>query len=164
MDKITNEERGENIVEDIINYDITKDILNAVSNVVCLDEISISINNKDFKGRDYKSDAKVAQEYLIDNGIPCDGILKEEKSTITQENLENAKDIMDSNKYQTALIVSDPSHMRRSMLLAKDTGIKAYSSPTKTSAYKSLRTKIPFIARETFFYIGYKWYRYLYFK
>lgn len=106
-----------------------------------------------------KSDAKIAEEYLIDNGIPHDDILKEENSTITQENIENAKEIMDRKNYETALIVSDPLHMRRSMLIAKDTGVKAYSSPTKTSAYKSLKTKIPFIARETFFYIGYKWYR-----
>ena len=28
-----------------------------------------------------------------------------------------------------------------------------------TSAYKTQKTKIPFVARETFFYIGYKWYR-----
>ena len=43
--------------------------------------------------------------------------------------------------------------------LAKDAGIDAYSSPTETSAYKSMKTKIPFVARETIFYIGYKWYR-----
>lgn len=49
--------------------------------------------------------------------------------------------------------------MKRAMLLAKDAGIEAYTSPTKTSAYKTWKSKIPFIARETFFYIGYKWYK-----
>ena len=40
-------------------------------------------------------------------------------------------------------------------------GIPAYSSPTPTSRYVSLKTKIPFLVRETFFYIGYKWWRLL---
>ena len=66
---------------------------------------------------------------------------------------------MEENGYETAAIVSDPLHMKRAMLLAKDSGIVAISSPTKSSAYKTLKTKIPFVAREAFFYIGYKWYR-----
>ncbi|WP_288886668.1 YdcF family protein [uncultured Eubacterium sp.] len=105
------------------------------------------------------ADATVAKDYLVKCGIPEDVILEEKDSTITQENLENAKDIMDEGNLKTALIVSDPLHMKRAMLLTKDAGIDGYSSPTKTSAYKSLSTKAPFVARETFFYVGYKWYR-----
>lgn len=105
------------------------------------------------------SDAAIAGEYLVSMGIPDEVILEEDTSTITQENLENAKIIMEENGYETAAIVSDPLHMKRAMLLAKDSGIVAISSPTKSSAYKTLKTKIPFVAREAFFYIGYKWYR-----
>lgn len=105
------------------------------------------------------SDAAIAREYLVSMGIPDEVILEEDTSTITQENLENAKIIMEENGYETAAIVSDPLHMKRAMLLAKDSGIVAISSPTKSSAYKTLKTKIPFVAREAFFYIGYKWYR-----
>ncbi len=110
------------------------------------------------KGNTY-SDAYMAKLYLKSQGVPDEVILIEEQSTITQENLENAKAIMDENGYRSALIVSDPLHMKRSMLLADDLGIHAYASPTKSSAYHSLKTKIPFVARETFFYIGYKCYR-----
>ena len=105
------------------------------------------------------SDAAIAGEYLVSMGLPDEVILEEGTSTITQENLENAKIIMEENGYETAAIVSDPLHMKRAMLLAKDSGIVAISSPTKSSAYKTLKTKIPFVAREAFFYIGYKWYR-----
>ena len=105
------------------------------------------------------SDAAIAREYLVSMGLPDEVILEEDTSTITQENLENAKIIMEENGYETAAIVSDPLHMKRAMLLAKDSGIVAISSPTKSSAYKTLKTKIPFVAREAFFYIGYKWYR-----
>jgi len=105
------------------------------------------------------SDAFMAKTYLVSQSIPEETVLLEEQSTITQENLQNSKKIMDEEGYKTALVVSDPLHMKRAMLLAKDTGMEAYSSPTQSSAYQSLRTKIPFVARETFFYVGYKWYR-----
>lgn len=109
--------------------------------------------------RNDESDAYAAKKYAILQGIPESDILTEDTSTITQENLENSKAIMDQNKYSTAIIVSDPLHMRRAMLLAKDAGINAYSSPTPTSKYVSLKTQIPFLVREVFFYIGYKWWR-----
>ena len=106
-----------------------------------------------------RSDAWAAGQYAIEQGVPEADILLEEKSTITQENIANAKKIMDEKEYRTAIIVSDPLHMKRAMLMARDYGIEAYSSPTPTSRYISLKTKIPFLAREEFFYIGYKVYR-----
>ena len=105
------------------------------------------------------SEAAAARDYLLSQGIPGEAVLLEEESSITQENLENSKVIMEENGFETAVIVSDPLHMKRAMLLAKDAGINAYSSPTPTSRYVSLRTKIPFLARETCYYIGYKLYR-----
>ena len=106
-----------------------------------------------------ESDASAAKKYLLSRGIPEEAVLMEDQSSITQENLENSKAIMEENGYETAIIVSDPLHMKRAMLLAEDAGITAYSSPTPSTRYISLRTKIPFLARETFYYIGYKWYR-----
>lgn len=105
------------------------------------------------------SDAYMAKLYLESEGIPSEDILTEDKSTITQENLENTAQIMKENSLETALIVSDPLHMKRAMLLSKDAGINGFSSPTQTSAYRTYKTKVPFTARETFFYIGYKVYR-----
>jgi len=103
----------------------------------------------------YKSDSQVAKEYALSQGIPEERILIEEKSTITEENLEFSKEVMEENDLGTAIIVSDPLHMKRSMLMAEDYNINALSSPTTTSMYKSLKTKIPFLLREEFFYIGY---------
>ncbi len=102
-----------------------------------------------------KSDAMVAKEYALSKSVPEKDIFIEQKSTITEENLEYAKEIMDANSFETAVIVSDPLHMKRAMLMAGDYGIDACSSPTPTSMYKTLRTKIPFLLREEFFYIGY---------
>lgn len=101
------------------------------------------------------SDAYAAKQYAIKQGVPEYVIFIEEKSTITEENLEFAKKIMETHSMNTAIIVSDPLHMKRAMQMANDYGITAYSSPTPTTMYRSAKTQIPFLAREVFFYIGY---------
>ena len=102
------------------------------------------------------SDAEAARDYAISVGVPSDIIIVEVRSTITEENIENAKVIMDAYSLEDAIIVSDPLHMKRAMLMCKDYGIRAYSSPTPTSMYRSLKTKLPFLLREEYFYIGYR--------
>ena len=102
-----------------------------------------------------KSDALIGAEYVIECGVPEEAILLEERSTVTEENLRSAAEIMSEHGLKNALIVSDPFHMRRAMTMAKDAGIEAYSSPTTTSRY----TDTEFLAKETFYYIGYKWLR-----
>ena len=104
------------------------------------------------EGNEY-SNAYIGSCYAKEQGVPWEDILIEEDSAITQENLENAKTIMDDNQYEKALIVSDPLHMKRAMLLAKDVGINSYSSPTPTSMYKGTGKKLTFLFRELFFYI-----------
>lgn len=105
------------------------------------------------------SDAYVAKMYVLSMGVPSKDILIEEESTITQENLENAKTIMEKESWNTAIIVSDPLHMKRAMMMAEDYGIHAYSSPTPTTRYQSRKNKLTFLAREVFFYVGYQMYR-----
>ena len=103
-----------------------------------------------------RSEADIAREYAVQQGVPADVIFKEEDSSITAENLEMAKRVMSEQGFDTALIVSDPLHMKRAMMYADDLGMKAYSSPTPTSLYRSWKTKLPFLFREEFFYIGYR--------
>ena len=105
------------------------------------------------------SDAAAAGQYAISMGMPEADILLEEGSAITQENLQYARELMEEAGDETALVVSDPLHMKRAMLLAKDAGIEAYASPTPTSRYRSLKTKAKFLAREVLYYIGYRAYR-----
>lgn len=104
------------------------------------------------------SDSEAAKNYAISQGIPANAIFIEEKSGITQENIQYAKEIMAIQGFDSAIIVSDPLHMKRAMLMARDQGIAAYSSPTETTMYRSIKTKLTFLAREEFFYEGYKLY------
>ncbi len=102
-----------------------------------------------------RSDAAAAMDYAIRSGVPRERILLEEVSTVTEENLSEAKKIMEAHGFRSALVVSDPLHMKRAMLMAKDQGMEAYSSPTPTTMYRSVKTKLAFLAREEVFYIGY---------
>lgn len=110
------------------------------------------------KGNKY-SDAYIGKTYAVSCGVFDADIILEEQSTITQENIENASMIMCDNGYESAIIVSDPLHMKRAMLMAEDYGIVAFASPTPTSRYVTWKTKIPFLLREEFFYVGYRLYR-----
>lgn len=110
------------------------------------------------------SDAEIGRKYAVSKGVPEEDILFETKSVVTQENIKYAAQIMEEEGMKKALIVSDPLHMKRAMRMAKDFGLNAYSSPTKTSRYQTLKTQAPFLAREVFFYIGYPVVDFIYLK
>ncbi len=106
-----------------------------------------------------RSEADIAREYAVRQGVPDEDIFMEESSRYTIENLENAKEIMEENGWESALVVSDPLHMLRAVTIARDLGMTAYSSPTPTSMYRTWKTKVPFLFREEFFYVIYRFYR-----
>ena len=99
-----------------------------------------------------QSDSKIAKNYLLTKNIPVDAILIEEKSRYTIENLIESKQIMDSLKFNSALIVTDPIHMKRSMKLAEELNINCKPSPTKTTMYRTFLPKTKSLAYETFYY------------
>jgi uncharacterized SAM-binding protein YcdF (DUF218 family) len=106
------------------------------------------------KGNKY-AESEVARDYAIKNNVNSDDILVETKSRITEENLKYAYEIAVEKNFNTFTIVSDPLHMKRAILMAKNTGMEVYSSPTQSSVYKTLNSQVPFFLRELFFYIGY---------
>lgn len=98
------------------------------------------------------SDSRAAQQFAIKNGIKPQQILIEEKSTLTFYNIKHAKHMMVKNKWSSALLVSDPYHMKRSMDMCQIIGINALPSPTPTSMYRSKKTKFIFLLKESFNY------------
>ena len=97
------------------------------------------------------SEGSVARSFAIQQGIPATDILVEETSRTTHQNLSKARDVMRQHGIESAIIVSDPLHMKRAMLMANDLGITAASSPTPTSRYRSLITRLGFLLREIYF-------------
>ncbi|MDF2949386.1 MAG: YdcF family protein [Sedimentibacter sp.] len=105
------------------------------------------------------SESAVAKHYAIEHSVPEKDIYIEEESTITQENIMFASEIARENNLSTVLLVSDPLHMKRAMLMAEDFGLEAYSSPTPTTMYQTTKSKFMFLSREVFYYIGYQMFR-----
>ncbi len=94
-------------------------------------------------------EGEVAYRYAQSKGVPAKDILYELRSRITYENLLESKLLMETHGLHTALIVSDPLHMKRAMVMAGDLGINAHSSPTPTTMLQTWKTKRPFLWRET---------------
>ena len=101
------------------------------------------------------TEAAAARSYAMANGIPAQDILVEQTSHTIYENIVNAKQLADKNNLKTVLLVSDPMHMRRAMTMANDIDLQASPSPTQTSRYKTWRTQVSELMRETFYYLGY---------
>lgn len=98
------------------------------------------------------AEAEVGRRRAIAAGVPDGRIAVETRSTITYENLRNAKALLGPAAAPRVLIVSDPLHMRRAVTMARDLGLDAHPAPTPTSRYRSWRSKAGFLGREVFFY------------
>ncbi len=97
----------------------------------------------------------VATSYASDRGIPLQDILGENQSTTTEENLSRARDLAFRNGLRTFLIVSDPLHMKRAMIITGDLGMAAWAAPTPTTRFRSLGSRAQFLLREIYFYNTY---------
>jgi uncharacterized SAM-binding protein YcdF (DUF218 family) len=98
-----------------------------------------------------RSEAGVGRSMAMRHGIPAGDILVEEESRTTRQNLSGALAVMKRHRLGSAILVSDPLHMRRAMMMADDLGMAAVSSPTPTSQYRSPGTKMGFLLRELYF-------------
>jgi len=101
------------------------------------------------------AESQVARALAIRAGVPAQGILIETRSRTTQQNMAEAKRLMDRHRLSTALIVSDPLHMKRALRMARDARITAYGAPTPTTRYRSWKSKTGFLLREVYFYNHY---------
>src|SRR5690606_5017499 len=86
--------------------------------------------------KDRMSEAEAARRYALLHGLSSRAILIEDRSTITWENLAETRKLVKTHGIETLLIVSDPMHMRRAMIMAAELGLQARPSPTPTTRYR----------------------------
>lgn len=98
-----------------------------------------------------ESESHIAKLYLLSKGLPDSVIFMEQVSQNTLQNLVNAKKEMQKHQLNSALIVSDPLHMKRAMRFAESLEIEALSSPTQTSMFRSKSSRIKFLLSESLF-------------
>ncbi|WP_445638069.1 YdcF family protein [Nostoc sp. DSM 114161] len=101
------------------------------------------------------AEAIVGKNYAISQQVKAADILTETQSRTTHQNLKNALEVANAHQLTKFLIVSDPLHMKRAVLMARDLGMDAYSSPTPTTRYRSFNSQMEFLSRETCFYFIY---------
>ncbi|GMB00308.1 YdcF family protein [Pelosinus sp. IPA-1] len=87
------------------------------------------------------SEASSMKNYLVNHGIPSEHIFVEDQSFNTMQNLANSHKIMQENNLKTAIIVSNASHIRRSLILAQNQGISATGAPAPMADNLYLTTK-----------------------
>jgi uncharacterized SAM-binding protein YcdF (DUF218 family) len=101
------------------------------------------------------AESEVSRIYALKQGVPEEDILIETESMITEENFLYANKIAEEQGLHSFLVVSDPLHMKRALLMAQVVGIDAHSSPTQSSVYQTFSSQLPFFIRETVCYVGY---------
>ena len=82
---------------------------------------------------DRTTEASVARAYAIERGVPADAILTEDQGRSTLESLRAVEMILRGRNIPDAVFVSDRAHMLRVLRMARDLGVTAYGSPTRTS-------------------------------
>ncbi len=86
------------------------------------------------------------RRWAIAHGVPARATLAEEASRDTIGNLSGAKRLLATRQPAGArlrvVIVSDPFHMYRAVEQARDLGLVAYSSPTRTSPISASKLKL----------------------
>jgi uncharacterized SAM-binding protein YcdF (DUF218 family) len=102
---------------------------------------------------DTLSEAAVARQYAIEQGVDPADILIEEKSTNTIENLTFAYEVAETAQIDSFLLVSTPYHMKRAMWIAEDLDMNAYSSPTQSIRWISDATRRRALIQESISYV-----------
>jgi uncharacterized SAM-binding protein YcdF (DUF218 family) len=107
----------------------------------------------------YPSEAEVGRAFALRSGVPMTAMLAETESRTTWENISNARRLAEPFGIHSYLLVSDPWHMRRAVLMAEDLGIQVAPSPTISTRFRTLAVRCGFLMRETWLYIGYRIFR-----
>lgn len=104
---------------------------------------------------DALAESEAGRKAALNAGIAADKILIEKLSKTTLQNLQQALPLYRASGFKNAVIVSDPLHLYRACLMAKDIGIDATGSAAPHSRYSTWATKGPFLLREVYFTIHY---------
>lgn len=98
------------------------------------------------------SESQVALNYCLQKGIPKEDLFLETKSQTTYQNLTEAKTLLEKHGWSTALVVSDPWHLKRAVAMARRLRIDAHPSGTPSTRFESPKAQLNFLLRELYFY------------
>ena len=82
------------------------------------------------------TEAETGREYLVAQGVPAEAIVVEPRGTSTYESLRATRDELALLDRQHVVVVSDPYHVLRATLVARELGLVAEASATRTGVTK----------------------------
>lgn len=82
---------------------------------------------------DRTTEAAAGFAYAVAHGVPAEAILSEDRGRTTRESLRAVGKLLHDAGIESAVIVSDRTHMLRSLRIATDEGLTVWGSPTDTS-------------------------------
>ena len=85
------------------------------------------------------SEAAVGRRYVMRAGVADSVILLENEGRTTTASLKAVAGIMQEEQLERAILVSDPFHMLRLQILARQLGVRSVTSPTRTSPISANR-------------------------
>jgi uncharacterized SAM-binding protein YcdF (DUF218 family) len=99
---------------------------------------------------DAYTEAESGRRYLIDRGVPAAAVVAVPEGADTLGSLQAVAARAAQDGWGSALVVSDPWHSLRARTMARDSGLEATSSPTRSGPVVQTReTQLRYIARET---------------
>ena len=79
------------------------------------------------------TEAGTSRDYLVSQGIPPEAIVVESRSASTFQALETVHNVSRDDGWNQVVLVSDPYHVKRAQLVARELGLRAEISATRTS-------------------------------
>lgn len=99
---------------------------------------------------DEYTEAEAGKNFLVERGVPADAITAVAEGSDTLGSLQAVAARARQDGWRSALLVSDPWHSLRARTMARDVGLDAWVSPTRSGpAVQTRETQLRYIVRET---------------
>ena len=99
---------------------------------------------------DAYTEAEAGRRYLVGQGVPAEAIVAVGEGSDTLGSLRALADRAAADGWDSAVMVSDPWHSLRVRTMARDEGLRAWTSPTRSGPVVQTRqTQARYIVRET---------------
>lgn len=88
------------------------------------------------------TEAEGMHKWLVAHGVPDSAVIMEDRSTSTEENLANAKAIMEEKGFKTCIVTTNAYHLTRAMWIAEDTGLDAQGAAAQNNITLQTRARL----------------------
>jgi uncharacterized SAM-binding protein YcdF (DUF218 family) len=103
------------------------------------------------------TESEVLTEALESEGVPPDAIIQESRALNTIQNMTYSQAIMREHGWKSAILVTEPFHIKRATLIARDDGMTVYPSPAvKSSNWQNFPVRAYNVVKDT---LSLMWYQ-----